>query len=71
MINSIAVNLATTTSDSGAISIISSWENEPAVGFKYFSDENDRDLEIYFVYWLEDAKRLFELPPKFSSPKVT
>lgn len=61
MTNTIAVDLPSTTSESGAILFTSSWDSDPVVQFKFYSNTKNRDLEIDFVYYLEDAKRLFDL----------
>ena len=61
MHNTIARDLETTQSNSGAISIISVWDDEPNVQFNFYQNENDRESITTLIYALEDAMKLHDL----------
>lgn len=61
MLNTIARDLPTNVAEGGAITIISSWQDNPNVQFNFYSDHKDRKSRITLVYMLEDAISLYNL----------
>lgn len=61
MLNTIAQDLPTNVAEGGAITIISSWEDDPNVQFNFYTDQRDQESRITLVYILEDSMSLYNL----------
>lgn len=61
LLNTVTQDMKTNVTDAGAITMISSWKDDPNVQLNFYSDQNDRKSRITLIYMLQDAMSLYNL----------